>query len=308
MVEFKNKFSWSFSRDSLFRECKRKYFYNYYGSWEGWKKDSADNTTRTLYVLKNLINRKIWKGDAVHKEISRTLKSYESTGRFSNYENSVKRTTNIMRQEFRFSKNKSYWDTDRSLRKVNALFEHEYDLEITDDEWIENYNDVLKCLDNFYKSDITSELKDLDTQQIMTIDSITPTPFDFNNETIYVNLDLAYKIDTKVKIVDWKTGSGESNPLQFVVYTFHANDFLKIPLEDITVIEYNLLNDKKIIYSYSAQDISEAKQYIENSINEMKSYLYDADNNSAEITDFPRTDENWRCENCNFKKICFELP
>lgn len=308
MGEFKNEFSWSFSRDSLFRECKRKYFYNYYGSWEGWKKDSADNTTRTLYVLKNLINRKIWKGDAVHKEISRTLKSYESTGRFSNYENSVKRTTNIMRQEFRFSKSKSYWDTHRSLRKVNALFEHEYDLEIADDEWIENYKDVLKCLNNFHKSDISSELKDIDTQQIVTIDSITPTPFDFNNETIYVNLDLAYKIDNRVKIVDWKTGSGESNPLQFVVYTFHANDFFKIPLEDITVIEYNLLYDKKIIYSYSAQDISEAKQYIENSINEMKSYLYDADNNSAEILDFPRTDENWRCENCNFKKICFELP
>lgn len=307
MAELKNEFSWSFSRDNLFKECKRKYFYNYYGSWEGWKKDSIDEITRTLYVLKNLVNRKIWRGDAVHKEISRVLKSYESTGIFSSFEMSIKRVTNIMRSEFRFSKNKEYWNTSQSLRKVNALFEHEYDVDITDDEWIDNYNDVLKCLRNFYSSDICDELKTINTGEIVTIDSITPAQFDFNEEKIYVNLDLAYKLDGKLIIVDWKTGSAETNPLQFVVYTFHANEIFKIPLEDITVVEYNLLDNKKFIYNYTQQQIDEAKQYIEKSMNDMKSYLYDPLNNAAAIPDFPRTDDDWKCGNCNFKKICFDL-
>ena len=38
--EFKNDFSWSFSRDSAFNTCKRKYYYSYYGSWGGWNKDA----------------------------------------------------------------------------------------------------------------------------------------------------------------------------------------------------------------------------------------------------------------------------
>lgn len=307
MAELKNEFSWSFSRDNLFRECRRKYFYNYYGSWGGWKKDSADEITRTLYVLKNLVNRKIWKGDAVHKEISRVLKSYQSTGIFSDYDNSVKRTTNIMRSEFRFSKKKEYWNTSQSLRKVNALYEHEYDIELADEEWKNSYNDVLICLDNFYKSQICDVLKSIDVDDIVTIDSITPTEFDFNNEKIFVNLDLAYMYDGKLKIVDWKTGSAETNPLQFVVYTFHCYEILGIPLEDITVIEYNLLEDMKYTYNYSEKDINNAKEYILKSIGEMKSCLYDPLENSAEIYDFPRTEEEWKCSNCNFRKICFEI-
>ena len=307
MAELKNEFSWSFSRDNLFRDCKRKYFYNYYGSWEGWKKDSIDEVTRTLYVLKNLVNRKIWKGDAVHKEISRVLKSYETTGVFSDYETSVKRATNIMRNEFRFSRNKEYWTTNRSLRKVNALFEHEYDVDLPDDEWFSNHHDVIVCLKNFYQSDICNELKSIGTNEIVTIDSITPTEFDFNDEKIYVNLDLAYMMDGKLKIVDWKTGSAETNPLQFVVYTFHSNEIFKIPLEDITVVEYNLLDDKKFIYNYTESDINNAKEYILESIKKMKSFLYDPLHNAAKIGDFPRTDDEWKCPNCNFKKICFEL-
>ena len=57
MADFKNEFSWSYSRDNLFQECKREYYYNYYGSWGGWEKNKADEITRTLYVLKNLQNR-----------------------------------------------------------------------------------------------------------------------------------------------------------------------------------------------------------------------------------------------------------
>ena len=306
--EFKNEFSWSFSRDNLFNECKRKYYYNYYGSWEGWKKDSIDEVTRTLYVLKNLVNRKIWKGDAVHKEISRVLKSFETTGMISSFETSVKRTTQIMREEFKFSKEKKYWSTDKSLRKVNALFEHEYEMGVSDQEWIDNYNEVIKCLKNFHNSEIADELKNIGTDSIITIDSITPTPFDFNGEIIYVNLDLAYRVDDEVKIVDWKTGSAESNPLQFVVYVFHTNETLGTPLNKLTVIEYNLQDNKQYIHKFNEKEILETKEYIDSSMSKMKSYLYDPLNNSAEISEFPRTEDDWKCAYCNFKKICFDLP
>ena len=45
---FKNDFSWSFSRDSAFNTCKRKYYYSYYGSWGGWNKDADELSKNCL--------------------------------------------------------------------------------------------------------------------------------------------------------------------------------------------------------------------------------------------------------------------
>ncbi len=68
MKEYKNSFSWSKTRDALFQECKRKYYYNHYGSWGGWVLRS-DKRTREAYILKNLKTRQMWLGDVVHKAV-----------------------------------------------------------------------------------------------------------------------------------------------------------------------------------------------------------------------------------------------
>ncbi len=81
MGYFKNTFSWSFSRNNLFHECKRKYYYNYYGYWDRWSKNQdKDSISRILYVLKNLDNRWSWKGKAIHREVAMVLKQLVSTG------------------------------------------------------------------------------------------------------------------------------------------------------------------------------------------------------------------------------------
>ena len=43
--EFKNQFSWSFSRHNSFETCKRKYYYSYYGCWGGWDKNADEKIT-----------------------------------------------------------------------------------------------------------------------------------------------------------------------------------------------------------------------------------------------------------------------
>lgn len=316
MGDFKNEFSWSPSRDALFKECRRKYYYNYYGSWGGWEKSKADNITRTLYVLKQLKSRWQWKGASVHNEIARILRQLVSTGRLTPIETSLKRVTDLMREEFRFSREGSYWGKDRGLKEIIALFEHEYKVNIPGENWKKNHEEVIECIRNFYKSDILEKVKHLDKKAILSIDSITPTLFSFNQEKVYVNLDLAYCTEEKVEIVDWKTGESESDQLQFVVYTIYANEVLssfdkaqdRTPLEKISVIEYNLLTNQKTIYKFSPDEIEKAKDYINRSIASMKSYFQDPLENIAIMTDFPRTEEEWRCESCNFKKICFDLP
>ena len=303
-----NDFSWSASRDALFEECKRKYYYNYYGSWGGWEKDRADHVTRTLYVLKNLQNIPMWKGKSVHTEISRILKELVGTNELINLEYSLTRVTNLMRQEFKFSRDGLYWNAVDSLGKVNYLFEHEYGLDIPDERWKKNHQDVIECIRNFYRSDVLEKVKTLEHDDVLSIDRITPIPFSFNEEKIYVNLDLAYKLDDGIEIVDWKTGSGESNQLQFIIYTIYANEILGAPADKISLIEYNLFGNEKTVHRFSYKELSEAKNYINSSIDSMKRYLSDPTGNEAIITDFPRTEDEWKCNSCNFKKICFDLP
>ena len=71
--EFKNDFSWSFSRDNAFNTCKRKYYYSYYGSWGGWNKD-ADELSKKLYMLNKMTSLPMLAGSKVHDEVERTLK------------------------------------------------------------------------------------------------------------------------------------------------------------------------------------------------------------------------------------------
>jgi hypothetical protein len=36
MAEFKNEFSWSKTRDEVFKTCPHQYWFAYYGYWNGW--------------------------------------------------------------------------------------------------------------------------------------------------------------------------------------------------------------------------------------------------------------------------------
>ena len=67
-----NEFSWSKTRDEMFRDCLRKYYFHYYGAWGGWD-PHADERTRQLYILKNLQTRAMWAGDRVHRAIHAAL-------------------------------------------------------------------------------------------------------------------------------------------------------------------------------------------------------------------------------------------
>ena len=70
--EFKNKFSWSFSRLKLFDECLRQYYLNYYGSWGGWKQE-GDSEARLAYRLKQMSNMAMWAGDITHRAVEETF-------------------------------------------------------------------------------------------------------------------------------------------------------------------------------------------------------------------------------------------
>lgn len=307
MADFKNEFSWSVSRNNLFNECKRKYYYNYYGSWGGWDKNIPDEVVRKLYVLKNLQMRWMWKGNVVHHEIERILKELVSTGKLTPIEKSKERVTTLMRDGFKSSRDGQYWNHNGSLKFVLALFEHEYATETSDEIWKKNYDETITCLENFYSSDILETVQSLSKEDVITIESMKPSNLSFSEERFFAKPDLAYRLDDRLQIVDWKTGNADADDFQFKVYTIYAIEDLGFELENIDVIEYNLVHDKKTLHNFNAEDIKETKSIIIKSIDAMKSYLSDPEENIALMTNFERTEDSKTCNWCNFQKICFDL-
>src|SRR5207244_1495250 len=75
MGDLANEFSWSRSRDNTFQECRRRYFYHYYGAWGGWDAGAPEDVRR-LYILKQLASRQMWAGRVVHDAIEMAFHAF----------------------------------------------------------------------------------------------------------------------------------------------------------------------------------------------------------------------------------------
>lgn len=299
MGKLKNEFSWSNSRNSVFRECRRKYYYSYYGHWGGWEFDAPDEV-RQMYILGKLKNRFMWAGGVVHNSIKNVLEETKS-GRVPLMNRLINLTREEMRHGFESSKNKMYWQDPKSC----ALFEHEYDAEVKDEKWKDLWKHVETCIQNFYSSDIFDMVKNIDFSLWLPIEEFQA--FLFEDTKINVKLDFAYRDrNGSIIIIDWKTGKSEraGSDIQLGCYTLFAIDHWNVDSEKVKTIEYNLYHKRGITNKLDAGEIEEITGYMGKSIREMKSLLVDPVQNIASQDNFAKTLNREICSSCNFKRIC----
>src|SRR5262245_11455531 len=127
-----NEFSWSKSREGLFSECKRRFWFQYYGSWGGWEAE-ADPRTREIYVLKQLVSRPSWVGNVVHGAIERSLKNHRASPKplAVNPDEIVEITIQQMRSDYKDSRSRLY----RLKPKSVGFIEHEYGIAVSREDW-----------------------------------------------------------------------------------------------------------------------------------------------------------------------------
>src|SRR6185436_3479393 len=144
---------WSKSRNGVFDECKRRYFYQYYGSWGGWDV-TAPEAVRRLYVLKQLASRQMWAGRLVHDAIEMALFAMRD-GRGVPVDGFVNDVVDRMRTEWRSSRDGRY----RESPKTCALFEHEYALDVAPAAWQMLKNNVVTCLKHFFSLPLLAQIR-----------------------------------------------------------------------------------------------------------------------------------------------------
>jgi len=298
--QLKNEFSWSKSRDETFRECLRKYYFQYYGSWGGWEKD-GDERARSLYVLKNLQSRQMWAGSRVHAAIRHVLEHVRKGVPPPAEERMVEELIQAMREDFRASRARKYREQPI---KTCGLFEHEYEVPVSDEEWKRNADHAAQCLRHFYASDVFKRLKALPAADWLDVEDLAS--FQLDGLKVLVQLDASCREDGRITIYDWKTGKIEAGraDLQFACYVMYAMEKWKVPAAGVTGIEFNLPTSTEIRHDVTVEQIETAKDHIRESADEMLFPLSDPEQNIAEEDAFDFTEDERACKRCNFVKVC----
>ena len=296
----KNKFTWSVSRDGVFRECPRQYYFQYYGSWSGWEFDAPERT-RNLYVLKQLKNRAMWVGQVVHDCIKRSLDNISRGIPVLPLEEIMSITRDRMRQDFRSSRAGAYWNNP----KTNCgLYEHEYNIDTTDEQWRESADQVDQCLRNFYQSETYDTLLKTPREDFLEVERFSN--FDLDGDEVTIKLDCAIRDRDKIVIYDWKTGRSEQSGLSFQMacYAYYASNHYRIPVKHVVTRRFELLQDEVYEQSVGEASLEELLGYIRGSIKDMKSLLDDPDKNTAGENNFAKVEKREVCYRCNFFKVC----
>ncbi|HVO21018.1 MAG TPA: PD-(D/E)XK nuclease family protein [Anaeromyxobacter sp.] len=304
-----NEFSWSKSRHEKFAECRRAYYYAYYGSWGGW--EAANGTAvRELYVLKKLSSRWQWAGSQVHGALKRVLQAARVTGSFWPLEKTLERTRTRARAEWATSRDKSYW---REPSQIVGLVEHEYGEAVPAADWKRLYDQVIEgSLRAFYRSPTLERIRAVPGERWLCVDELDS--WSFEGTKIWVAVDFAYRDeDGRVRVLDWKTGKERKvDHTQVGVYSLYAQQKWGVPADQVSGGLVYLVPDgaaeaEEVAVAADAAALATCQDEMRGSIATMRSLLQDPGRNVASEDAFPRLAEREACRRCPFRRPCGRL-
>jgi CRISPR/Cas system-associated exonuclease Cas4 (RecB family) len=244
----------------------------------------------------------MWVGTKVHDCIKHTLTNLQRGISVLNVDQIVDITLNQMREEFRSSREKRYL----THPKTCALFEHEYEVPVSDADWKQTTDNTEQCLRNFYGSETFAMIKEIPQPMWLEIEEFSS--FKLNNTKIWAVLDCSFRTeDGGITTIDWKTGRSMSDDvsMQLSCYGMYAVEKWGVDPERVKLIEYNLLANQGSEFNIGLAEIENAKAYIAGSIADMQSLLVDVDENvPMEEGGFLKVEDERVRADCNFRKVC----
>lgn len=206
-------FGWSKSRAALFRECPKRYSFQYLFKFE------SGDTAAMAKILSKLGDLPIQKGILVHQEIETFLRIHERQGRED-------REESLRRLRARF-------DTQiagacQNLREVRLL---QMTLEEARERLRQDQSDALRQLETF----LDHHWPRLRENQVVCFERLER--FSLREFSMWVSADLVLRTpDRGLLLVDWKTGLREhdaDDSEQLTGYILWAHREFGVPVEAI---------------------------------------------------------------------------
>jgi CRISPR/Cas system-associated exonuclease Cas4 (RecB family) len=301
-----NTFTWSTSRDRLFRDCLRAYWYRYYAHWGGWSAGAAP-LARIAYRLGKMDSLDTWAGSIVHDTLEEAIHALRDHGRPIEPGELARRAREKLRRGWVESRDGA-WRARPKL--ATNLFEHYYgrEADLARDRTDAVAARVYESLDGFARSDwprLLASLRAADWRNVEGLDSV-----EVAGHTAWVKPDLAFRHpdEDRFWLVDWKTGRPrDEDSFQLACYALYALRKWGVEPERVTAILAYLAAGERKSVPLDAAAVAAAEERIATSMAEMRALLRDADAdaNVADLPQFPMTERRSRCERCNFRQLCY---
>lgn len=294
----KPELSWSISRYDMFKKCKRKYYFNYYGYWNGWS-IKAPKRTREIYYCKNIKTFDMILGLIIHNAAKKCWGNNNINMREDLISEGIKEWNKILDE----TKRKFYLNR----KSIGVL---EFVEGVVDENTFNNMavHKIESCVNNLISYLDNSKI---DINSIFILDDFDNGYFDFdiNNKSIKVwaVIDLGYWDRNKIKIVDWKTGEEKfveanfkNQMLTYGLWCLSRKDYVQkeFIVEDIGFEIVKLNTGEVFNFKCVEKDYNDLLDLIEVSFNEMLMLDDKIENDFKMVEDFKD------CENCNFKTVC----
>ena len=288
--EFTDVLGWSHSRYNTFTTCKRKYYYTYYGKYDG------DNLVK-INTLKALTSVPLEIGNISHKIIKVLLTRLQKTAE------------PIDRERF----------ADFSRRKAKEIFRSKVfqetyykDREEIDFE-TEIFEAVAKGLNNFLESE---RLQWLFEEALTEKEDWLIEPGGFGecrieNMKAFCKVDFLFPLGDEIHVLDWKTGepnyrkrSKHNEQLKGYV-TWVSFHFEKKYNEIVPTVAYLLPEYEENRITVNEFDIDDFAIQIRKQTNKMYEYCEEPERNiPLEKEKFELTKNEKICKYCNFRELC----
>lgn len=284
---FTSILGWSVSRYDTFNNCKRQYYYSYYGKFD------KEFPTVKINKLKSLTSVALETGNIVHDMICILLKRLQKTSKPIDKKKFLAYTRQLTE--------------DYCLKKqfTEVYYKQKDSIDIN-----EIYNSIEKILDKFLNS---KRLKWIFECSLKTSKDWIIEPDGFGetrigNKKAYCKVDCLIPNEDKVYIFDWKTGKQDisKHTKQLTGYSLWARYHFELTSKDIipTVVYLTPEYSEKTI-KLSDIDLDNFKTEVEDETKQMYDYLTDIENNyPLDKSEFKETDNEFFCRYCNFRELC----
>ncbi|GIQ68985.1 PD-(D/E)XK nuclease family protein [Xylanibacillus composti] len=300
------EWSWSQSRDQLFRECPRKYYYHYYASHNGWQREASEEA-QAAYRLKQLANLYLVMGDELHQIAEHLLQRWEEQAGDAAADELVERLRRRLNQAFLDSRDVPRWK--RAPKKSTMLHEMYYIGELPQDRVEKIKRRLRVCVDGLLRSLTWRELTASPSMRIAEVEQLRT--FEVEGTPVYVKMDALLEDRSRERpwiMVDWKTGmEDEKNEEQLILYAIYLGEQAGIPPEQLELrVEYLLTGETKTVYADQA-DMERVREAMSRSMAAMKACLADPERNAPKPKEaFASRPSRAVCAGCNFRELCEE--
>ena len=315
-----NTCRWSSSRENTFNECRKKYWYSYYGAWEGWPKtpyderDSISPLSSLLYGLKNIQPLCVFTGSVVHKVIENSLKKFVATR--------IAPTTPALVEETRALFEKGLFESKELLwkkhpKKYAHIAEHHIAPICDTTEETSQEEKAISCITNWIESPCVQNLIFHQKARPLGTEATLTFALEKGIEAIVVYdfyLDWPKADGSSVMIIfDWKTGK-ENQKIedQLLAYALAAQTLFGRPANMLILCPFYLAEGPNGYKKYGInqpfpleeEQLIATKNRCVASAKEMLKFHPEEANACPDPRLFPYTEDKRKCRRCCYQDVC----